>query len=73
MESDKVVENGSSGDDGILDEDIPGDDDLLDDAELDYTEDILEEANLVTDDNQSLPQDPVSEVITIISRVTIYS
>ena len=60
-------ENGSSGDDGILDEDIPGgDDDLLDDAELDYSEDILEETNLVTGDKRSLPEDFVSEVITII-------
>lgn len=60
MDSD---ENGSSEDDGILDEDIPGgdDDNLLDDAELDYTEDILdEEGDLVTDDKPASPQEPVS-------------
>jgi len=66
MESDEVIENGSSGDDddGVLDEDVPeGDEDLLDDAELDYTEDILEEANLITDDKRLSSQDTVSELI----------
>ena len=53
----------SSGeDDGILDEDIPGDDDnLLDDGELDYTEDILEEIDEqhLGSADESTPQDPV--------------
>lgn len=64
MES--VVETGSSGDDdGLLDEDIP-DDNLLDDAVLDYTEDILEETtneqqvDLVTDDKPMSSKHSVS-------------
>ena len=55
----------SSGeDDGILDEDMPGDvDNLLDDAELDYTEDILEEADdkhVMNNEDDAASQDTVS-------------
>lgn len=63
MESEGV----SSGedDDGILDEDIPGGDvdNLLDDAELDYTEDILEETDdkhVINNEDEPPSQDTVS-------------
>ena len=68
MESDNEV-NGSSGDDddGLLDEDIAGgEDDILDDTELDYTEDILEEANeeqVVNDEKVSSLQDCVGSIL----------
>ena len=76
MESEGLVES-SGEDDGILDEDIPGEDDdnLLDDAELDYTEDILEEIDEQHEEidekheeideqhlcsaDESIPEDPV--------------
>lgn len=76
MESDGVVDNGSSGDDddGLLDEDIPGgdDDNLLDDAELDYTEDILEEPNEehLNDDKPVSPQEPVN--INVMSMTGVW-
>ena len=71
MES-AVVDNdsGTSEDDGdgLLDEDIPGgeEDDLLDDNELDYTEDILEESNeeqVVKDEKPTSPQDCVGSLL----------
>ena len=62
----------SSGDedDGILDEDIPGgdDDNLLDDAELDYTEDILEETDekhLINNEDEPISQDTVSVTVCL--------
>ena len=73
MESEGV----SSGedDDGILDEDIPGGDvdNLLDDAELDYTEDILEETDdkhVMNDEDEVVSQDTVSVCLTHIDTHT---
>lgn len=70
MESGADNESSTSGEDadGLLDEDIPGgeDDDLLDDTELDYTEDILEESNeeqVVKDEKPTSPQDCVCSLL----------
>lgn len=76
MESDDEV-NGSSGDDddGLLDEDIAGgEDDILDDTELDYTEDILEEANeeqVVNDEKVSSLQDCVGSILYCVAFIAL--
>lgn len=76
MESDDEV-NGSSGDDddGLLDEDIAGgEDDILDDTELDYTEDILEEANeeqVVNDEKVSSLQDCVGSILYCVLFIAL--
>lgn len=76
MESDDEV-NGSSGDDddGLLDEDIAGgEDDILDDTELDYTEDILEEANeeqVVNDEKVSSLQDCVGSILYCVVFIAL--
>ena len=76
MESDDEV-NGSSGDDddGLLDEDIAGgEDDILDDTELDYTEDILEEANeeqVVNDEKVSSLQGCVGSILYCVLFIAL--
>ena len=76
MESDDEV-NGSSGDDddGLLDEDIAGgEDDILDDTELDYTEDILEEANeeqVVNDEKVLSLQDCVGSILYCVLFIAL--